>query len=112
MASMADFKVKISGKDWHATLSLTAVGSIVEGAAIVQPLRTSKSRSADPVAALVVIVTKFHVRHALNIILKAAEFAGTVQTLNPKLTKHAIMRIFLGLRRWGGRRWRVREDRF
>jgi len=94
MASTAEFKVTVAGKGGHAAMPHTAIDPIVAGAAMIQALQTIVSRSADPVEALVVTVTKFRAGHALNIIPETAEFAGTVRTLKPELTELARARFF------------------
>ncbi|HEV7254244.1 MAG TPA: M20 aminoacylase family protein [Mesorhizobium sp.] len=93
MASTAEFKVTITGKGGHAAMPHTAVDPIVAGAAMISALQTIVSRSADPVEALVVTVTKFRAGQALNIIPETAEFAGTVRTLKPELTELARTRF-------------------
>jgi len=60
---------------------------------LVGALQTIVSRSADPVEALVVSVTKFHAGDAHNVIPETAEIAGTVRTLKKEVARKAEERI-------------------
>lgn len=93
MAATAEFTITISGRGGHAAMPHVSVDPIVTGAAIVGALQTIVSRTADPIEALVVSVTKFHAGDAYNIIPETAEIAGTVRTLKKEMAAIAEKRI-------------------
>ncbi len=80
MASTDEFSITIDGRGGHAAQPHRTVDPIVLGAQIVTALQTIASRSADPLASVVVSVTKFHAGFAHNIIPEQAKLAGTVRT--------------------------------
>ena len=69
------------------------IDPIVIGSQLVNALQTIVSRSADPVDALVVTVTKFHAGDAYNVIPETAELAGTVRTLKKDMAALAEKRM-------------------
>jgi len=93
MAATAEFTITVSGRGGHAAMPHVSVDPIVAGAAIVGALQTIVSRTADPIEALVVSVTKFHAGDAYNIIPETAEIAGTVRTLKKEMAAIAEKRI-------------------
>ncbi|MGY6710070.1 MAG: M20 aminoacylase family protein [Rhizobiaceae bacterium] len=82
MAATAEFKVKVTGKGGHAAMPHETVDPIVAASQMVAALQTITSRALDPVASLVVSVTKFNAGHAFNVIPDTAEFAGTIRSLD------------------------------
>jgi hippurate hydrolase len=93
MAATAEFTITVAGRGGHAAMPHATVDPIVAGAAIVSALQTVVSRTADPVEALVVSVTKFHAGDAYNIIPETAQIAGTVRTLKKEMAAIARTRI-------------------
>ncbi|PZO77628.1 MAG: amidohydrolase [Mesorhizobium amorphae] len=93
MASTAEFTVTVKGRGGHAAMPHTTIDPIVAASAIVSALQSITSRSADPVEALVVTVTKFHAGEAYNIIPETAQFAGTVRTLKKEMGALARERL-------------------
>jgi hippurate hydrolase len=93
MAATAEFTITVLGRGGHAAMPHGTVDPIVAGAAIVGALQTIVSRTADPIEALVVSVTKFHAGDAYNIIPEKAEIAGTVRTLKKEVAAIAERRI-------------------
>ena len=93
MASTDEFSITIDGRGGHAAQPHRTVDPIVLGAQIVTALQTIASRSADPLASVVVSVTKFHAGFAHNIIPEQAKLAGTVRTLMPDTRDLAERRI-------------------
>ena len=63
------------------------------GSYVVTALQTIVSRVADPIASLVVSVTKFNAGFAHNVIPETAQLAGTVRTLSPDMREEAEARI-------------------
>lgn len=82
MAATAEFKVKVTGRGGHAAMPHETVDPIVAASQMVAALQTITSRSLDPVASLVVSITKFNAGHAFNVIPDTAEFAGTIRSLD------------------------------
>jgi hippurate hydrolase len=93
MASTAEFTITIKGKGGHAAFPHQTVDPIVITSRIVGAMQSIASRSADPVDALVVSVTKFHAGDAYNVIPETAEIAGTVRTLRRETADLAEERI-------------------
>ncbi|MGE3305742.1 MAG: M20 aminoacylase family protein [Rhizobiaceae bacterium] len=93
MAATADFTITVKGRGGHAAMPHGTIDPIVIASQLVGALQTITSRSADPVEALVVSVTKFHAGDAYNIIPEQAEIAGTVRTLKQEMGTLARERI-------------------
>jgi len=94
MAATAEFTITVRGTGGHAAMPHRTIDPIVIASQIVTALQTIVSRTADPVEALVVSVTKFHAGDAYNIIPETAEIAGTVRTLKKEMAALARSRIF------------------
>ncbi|MBE7185878.1 MAG: amidohydrolase [Methylobacterium mesophilicum] len=94
MAATAEFTITVKGKGGHAAMPHGTVDPIVAAAAIVTAFQTITSRSADPVEALVVSVTKLQAGHAYNIIPETALIAGTIRTLKTEMAGMARDRLF------------------
>jgi amidohydrolase len=60
---------------------------------LVVALQSIVARNTDPLASLVISVTKFHAGDAYNVIPQKAEIAGTVRTLQPTMRDTAERRI-------------------
>ncbi|WP_242218708.1 M20 aminoacylase family protein [Shinella zoogloeoides] len=93
MAATDEFNILVTGRGGHAALPHKTVDPIVIGAQVVSALQTIVSRIADPIASLVVSVTKFNAGFAHNVIPEQAQLAGTVRTLNPDMREEAEARI-------------------
>ncbi|WP_274626508.1 M20 aminoacylase family protein [Arvimicrobium flavum] len=93
MAATAEFTIGIKGRGGHAAMPHTTIDPIMIGSQLVAALQTIVSRSADPVEALVVTVTKFHAGDAYNVIPDHAEIAGTVRTLKKEVAALAERRM-------------------
>jgi amidohydrolase len=85
MASTAEFTIRVKGRAGHAAFPQTAIDPVVIASQIVLALQTIASRSADPIEALVVSVTKIHGGDAWNIIPEQVELNGTVRTLKKEM---------------------------
>ena len=68
MAATDEFTITIVGRGGHAALPHLTVDPIVIGSQVVSALQTIVSRTADPIASLVVSVTKFNAGFAHNVI--------------------------------------------
>jgi hippurate hydrolase len=93
MAATAEFTITVKGRGGHAAMPHGTIDPIVVASQLVGALQTITSRSADPVEALVVSVTKFHAGDAYNVIPEHAEIAGTVRTLKKEMAKTAEARM-------------------
>ena len=93
MASTDEFIVTIDGRGGHAAQPHKTIDPIVIGSQVVTALQTIASRTADPLASVVVSVTKFNAGFAHNIIPEQAVLAGTVRTLMPDMRDIAEKRI-------------------
>jgi amidohydrolase len=93
MASTDEFTITIDGRGGHAAQPHKTVDPIVIGSQIVNGLQTIASRTVDPLASVVVSVTKFNAGFAHNIIPEQAVLAGTVRTLRPEVRDLAEARI-------------------
>jgi hippurate hydrolase len=93
MAATAEFTITVKGRGGHAAMPHGTIDPIVIASQLVGALQTIASRSADPVEALVVSVTKFHAGDAYNVIPEQAEIAGTVRTLKKEMARTAEARM-------------------
>ncbi|WP_315919082.1 M20 aminoacylase family protein [Mesorhizobium sp. SP-1A] len=93
MAATAEFTISVKGRGGHAAMPHGTIDPIVVASQLVGALQTITSRSADPVEALVVSVTKFHAGDAYNVIPETAEIAGTVRTLKKEMARKAEERM-------------------
>ncbi|KQY12260.1 M20 aminoacylase family protein [Rhizobium sp. Root482] len=93
MASTDEFTITIEGRGGHAAQPHKTIDPIVIGSQIVNALQTIASRTVDPLASVVVSVTKFNAGFAHNVIPEQAMLAGTVRTLMPQVRDLAETRI-------------------
>ena len=93
MAATAEFTITVRGRGGHAAMPHSTIDPIVVASQLVGAMQTIASRSADPVEAVVVSVTKFHAGDAYNVIPETAEIAGTVRSLKKEVAKLAEERI-------------------
>lgn len=93
MAATAEFKVKVTGKGGHAAMPHETIDPIVAASQMVAALQTITSRTLDPVASLVISVTKFNAGHAFNVIPDTAKFAGTIRSLDDEVGAMARERL-------------------
>lgn len=85
MASTDEFSITIKGRGGHAAQPHKTIDPIAIGAQIVNALQTIASRTVDPLASIVVSVTKFNAGFAHNVIPEQAVLAGTVRALTPEV---------------------------
>ena len=79
------FRIEVLGRGGHAAQPNLTVDPIAIGAQLVASLQQIASRNRDPLAGLVVSVTRFHAGTADNIIPESAELAGTVRSFDERL---------------------------
>ncbi|MBN1930502.1 MAG: amidohydrolase [Desulfobacterales bacterium] len=95
MAGSGNFKIIIQGKGGHAAYPHNCIDPIYIGMQVGNVLQSIVSRSTNPIASLVVTVSKFHAGTATNIIPDTAILEGTFRSLKPKLLKQAARQIEL-----------------
>jgi amidohydrolase len=93
MAAADKFDMAIRGKGGHAALPHQTIDPLLAASHLVTSLQTIVSRNTDPLAALVISVTKFHAGSAYNVIPSIAHVAGTVRTLQADMRDTAERRI-------------------
>ena len=93
MAATDEFTVAIKGSGGHAAMPHTTTDPIVVGAAIVGALQTIAARNTDPLASLVVSVTRFDAGFTHNVIPDDATLVGTVRTLDAGVRDMAERRL-------------------
>ncbi len=93
-ASTDNFTVHLTGKGGHAAYPNRSVDTTVMASQIVMTLQTIVSRSADPLASLVVSVTSFKTEsEAWNVIPERVELRGTVRSFDAGIRKMAEARF-------------------
>ncbi len=93
MAASDEFDLTVQGVGCHAAWPHVGRDPIVAAAAIVSAFQTIPSRSAPPLEALVISVTKIRGGTAYNIIPGEVHLSGTVRTLNEEIQVLAEQRI-------------------
>ncbi|MBN9038164.1 MAG: amidohydrolase [Rhizobiales bacterium] len=93
MAATSEFTIRIKGRGGHAAQPHKSIDPIVTAATMISALQTIRSRTIDPVEAIVVSVTKIHAGDAYNIIPEELEFAGTIRTLKKEVAEIAYERV-------------------
>jgi amidohydrolase len=93
MAAADKFDMVIKGRGGHAALPHQTLDPIVAASQLVTALQNIVSRNTDPLASLVISVTKFNAGDAYNIIPQQATIAGTVRTLQKEMRDTAERRI-------------------
>jgi amidohydrolase len=93
MAAADKFDMVIKGRGGHAALPHQTIDPILAASQLVSALQAIVARNTDPLASLVISVTKFHAGDAYNIIPQQAEIAGTVRTLQKPMRDTAERRI-------------------
>ncbi len=93
MASTDEFTITVKGRGGHAAQPHKTIDPIAIGAQIVNGLQTIASRTVDPLASVVVSVTKFNAGFAHNVIPEQAVLAGTVRALTPDVRDTGEVRI-------------------
>lgn len=100
MAAVAKFTIRIKGRGGHAARPHTTIDPIIAGTQIVGALQTIVARGTDPVASLVVTVTRVIAGTAYNIIPETIEIWGTVRALdmdNAAMAERRIGEICAGI---------------
>ena len=93
MAATDEFNLTVRGRGAHAAIPQQSLDPILAGATLVQALQQVVSRNVDPLASLVLSVTKFQAGFAHNVIPDTALVAGTVRSLTPEMRDLAEARI-------------------
>jgi amidohydrolase len=85
MAAPDNFRLTISGAGGHAAMPQVTVDSIAVAAQVVTNLQHVVARNVDPLASVVVSVTRIAGGTAYNVIPGSVELEGTVRTFDPAL---------------------------
>jgi amidohydrolase len=93
MAATDEFLITVKGRGGHAAMPNTTIDPVVIGAQIVTALQSIASRNVDPLASVVVSVTKFNAGNAHNVIPNEAKLGGTVRTLQKDVRDLAETRL-------------------
>jgi len=93
MASTDEFTITVKGRGGHAAQPHKTIDPIAIGAQIVNALQTIASRTVDPLASVVVSVTKFNAGFAHNVIPEQSVLAGTVRALTLEVRDTGEKRI-------------------
>ncbi|MEO3389146.1 M20 aminoacylase family protein [Mesorhizobium sp. CAU 1741] len=113
MAAVAKFTIRIAGRGGHAARPHFTIDPIVTGAQIIDALQTIVARQADPVASLVVTVTRVIAGTAYNIIPETIEIWGTTRALDmddAAMAQRRIREICAGLATASGAQIEVDYD--
>jgi len=101
LANTDTFAIKIVGRGGHAALPHEVIDPIAIGAQVVTNLQHVVSRVTDPIASVVVSVTRFGGDGpADNIVPEAVTLGGTVRTFDPLVrirTQQAMEQIVRGV---------------
>ena len=92
-ASSDELRITIKGKGSHAAYPHDSKDPIIAGAALVLALQNIVSRHTDPLASLVISVTRFVAGTATNIIPENAEIWGTIRALSQSIREKAHEKI-------------------
>lgn len=93
MAAVAKFTIRIRGVGGHAARPHTTVDPIAAASTMIGALQAIVARNTDPVASLVVTVTRVEAGTAFNIIPEQAELLGTTRALDMDDAAMAARRI-------------------
>jgi hippurate hydrolase len=93
MAAVAKFTIRIKGRGGHAARPHTTIDPIVTGTQMIEALQTIVARETDPVASLVVTVTRVVAGTAMNIIPEEIEIWGTTRALDMDDARRAERRV-------------------
>src|SRR5690348_12575836 len=85
MAAPDNFRLTIEGAGGHAAMPQVTVDSIAVAAQVVTNLQHVVARNVDPLASVVVSVTRIAGGTAYNVIPGSVELEGTVRTFDPAL---------------------------
>lgn len=93
MAATAKFTIRIRGRGGHAAHPQDTIDPVVIAAQMVGALQSIVARETDPVAALVVTITRVIAGTAYNVIPETAELWGTTRALDMADALRAEQRI-------------------
>ena len=114
MAAPDKFAITVSGRGGHAAQPHRTIDPIFVGAQIVGALQAIAARNTDPLASVVVSVTRFQAGTTHNIIPDSAELGGTVRSLSDEvgdLAEERIRRIVDGIALAHGATAEIRYER-
>jgi amidohydrolase len=114
MAAPDNFRLVIEGAGGHAAMPQVTVDAIAVAAQVVTNLQHVVSRAVDPLASVVVSVTRIAGGTTYNVIPGSVELAGTVRTFDPDLRDRVpelMERVIAGVTAAHGARYRFELER-
>ncbi len=93
MAAPDKFTITVKGRGGHAAQPHRTIDPILIGSQMVGALQAIAARNTDPLASVVVSITRFEAGTTHNIIPDTAELAGTVRSLSEGVRDLAEQRI-------------------
>lgn len=87
MAAVDEFHVTVTGRGAHAAQPHLGRDPVLAMAHVVTALQSIASRATDPLAAVVVSVTRFDAGSAFNVIPETARINGTCRSFDPAVWK-------------------------
>jgi amidohydrolase len=100
MGAVAKFTIHIKGRGGHAARPHTTIDPIVAGTQLIDAFQAIVARNADPVASIVVTVTRVIAGTAYNIIPETIEIWGTTRALdmdNAAMAERRIRELCAGI---------------
>ncbi len=100
MAAVAKFTIRITGRGGHAARPHQTIDPIIAATQVIDALQTIVARGADPLAELVVTVTRVDAGTAYNIIPETVELWGTTRALdmeNAEMAQRRVREICAGI---------------
>lgn len=92
-ASYDEFDIEIAGVGTHAAMPHHGVDALAVAGQVISGLQLLCSRETDPLASLVVSLTKLEAGGAYNVIPEKVALSGCVRALTPEVRDHAERRI-------------------
>jgi metal-dependent amidase/aminoacylase/carboxypeptidase family protein len=87
------YRLKISGRQAHASTPHRGIDPIVQAASTVTRLQTVVAREVDPLDFAVVTVSAFHAGDAENIIPEEANLKLNIRTARPETRDHVLKSV-------------------
>jgi metal-dependent amidase/aminoacylase/carboxypeptidase family protein len=87
------YRLKISGRQAHASTPHRGIDPIVQAASTVTRLQTIVAREVDPLDFAVVTVSAFHAGDAENIIPEEANLKLNIRTARPETRDHILKSV-------------------
>lgn len=93
MAGASKFTITITGKGTHAAIPHEGIDPMICAAQLVTALQTIVSREINPLATIVLSVTRITAGTAFNIIPQTATLEGTLRAFDSQLRDQVVVRM-------------------